>query len=342
MRPKAALDTQTLRANVRAWSALAGVPVRAVVKSDGYGWGFATLVRPLEDLVEAFIVADAEEFTQVRQLTKRPIVTLADTPASEVARLLDGGALPNIATRPGLEAAIAWSKAAGRPALVRVGVRPAMGWAGFEAAEFPALAPLLSQPELHVELWTHVTGASPEQTQRARFAEIVALLSSEGVALAGNDIESSLSLRTAAQGTSVRIGVGLFGARSGAYPADLRCALRLEAPVVLRTAASGQAAGYGTVRAPQDGYLEVVRCGYGDGFARATGISGILSVGMQYTVLWRGNVTTDTSVVLVNAGTDLGALADAAAIAPHELIVRLGLAARAQSSATQSQMHREQ
>src|SRR5580700_11271295 len=98
MRPTIALDIATVRENARAWQAFAGVPLRAVIKSEGYGWGFETMVRALDDLVDAFIVADVEEFDTVRPLTRRRIVTLADVPPEHVGRLLDFGAIPNLAS----------------------------------------------------------------------------------------------------------------------------------------------------------------------------------------------------------------------------------------------------
>jgi alanine racemase len=334
--PTLCLDLDVLRENARTWAAFAGVPLRGVIKSDGYGWGFATLVDALDDLVEAFVVADAQEFDAVRALTARPIVTLADTPTDDLEHLLEGGAIPNIASAAGLQAAAAWGRSAGRPARIRVGLRPAVGWAGFPPGELLQLGRALAQPELAVELWTHLTGAAPEADQRALFARVEAVLRAAGAAIVATDVESSLPLRAGPVRESfVRVGIGLFGARSQAEPAGVRCALRVEAPVVARVASSGQAVGYGTVRAPDGGYLEVVRCGYGDGFTRTTGMRGILSVGMQYTVLWRGNLSADKSVVLLDATSDLNEVATATGTTPHELVVRLGLARRAACAAAQ-------
>jgi len=340
--PRLSLDPARLRENVRSWSAFAGVPVRAVVKSDGYGWGFAALVRPLEDLVDAFIVADGEEFAAVRSLTQRPIVTLAEAAPDEVRLLLDGGAIPNVAGAAGIEAAARWASSRNRRARIRIGLRPAIGWAGFEIAELGAIAVALARPEIAVELWTHLTAVDAEAEQLATFARAQTVLREAGVTIVATDIESSLPLRTpAARGSFVRIGVGLFGARSTSGPEALRCAIRLEAPIVARLPSAGQPVGYAGVRAPDEGYLEVARCGYGDGFVRVTGVHGILSVGMQYTVLWRRNLSADKSVVLLDAANDLNELAHAAGIAPHELVVRLGLAKRAARAPAEPPVHEE-
>ncbi len=335
MRPKIALDVATLRANVRAWTTFAGVPVRAVVKSEGYGWGFAALAEALEDLVEAFIVADAEEFAALRPLTRRPIVTLSDARAEQMPRLLDEGALPNVVSEEGIEAAAAWARERGRSARIRVGLRPALGWTGFEPEGLLAQVRRLAQPELEIEYWTHLTHPTLMAAQRERFVEVERALRKGGVRIVATDIESSAPLALAGKsaGSHVRLGAALFGSRGEGGPPDVRCALRVEAPVVQRFPALGQTLGYTTLRAPEHGHLHLVRCGYGDGFPRLTGgiCAGVLSVGMQYAVVWRGEVSEQEGLALVDADSDLDEIARAASVTPHEIVVRLGLGARARS-----------
>jgi alanine racemase len=334
MRPTIALDVETLRENARAWRTYAGVPLRAVIKSEGYGWGFETAVRALEDLVDAFIVADVEEFDAVRPLTRRPVVTLADVPPEQVARLLDAGAIPNLASSAGIRAARAWARARGAVARVRIGLCPALGWSGFAFDDLLANVPFLISPELEIELWTHLTHPTDACAQRAAFVEAESVLRGAGARVVATDVASTVPLASGegSAGSFVRIGVGLFGARYGGGPSGVRCALRLEAPVVQRLAARGQLAGYGATRVPDDGYVVVVRCGYGDGFPRMTGAAGgIVVVGMQYTTVWRRNESNAESVALLDADTDLDDLARAAGCAPHEIVVRLGNAARGRS-----------
>ena len=91
--------------------------------------------------------------------------------------------------------------------------------------------------------------------------------------------------------------------------------------------ARGQLVGYGTRRAPQGGWLTVVRCGYGDGFPRVdASVGSIVGCGMQYTIA-HAILTVGPEVELVGADTNLDALATAAQIAPHEVVVRLGMGA---------------
>ena len=227
-RPRFALDEATLRANARLWRLHAGVPVAAVVKSDGYGWGIERMIGALDDHVARFIVADAGEFERARTMTARPIALLADAPPASLSDLLDAGALPNISTSEGLAAVAAWNRERGRAARIRVGLRPAAAWFGFDENGLRVLAPALVASGCEVECWTHLTDPSLVQAQRAAFARSVGALREAGVRVVDVDLTSTASAASlgAAGGAHVRIGVGLFGARYGG-PAELRCALRV-------------------------------------------------------------------------------------------------------------------
>lgn len=330
MRPSIVLSDRILRDNAAAWARHAGVPVRAVIKSDGYGWGAVRIAAALHGAVDAFVVADREEFDALRPFTPHTIATLADTEDSDIPSLLSRGGLPNIATAQGLEAAARFARESGRPVRIRVGLRPAIGWAGFESADLCAHASRFALEGVEIELWTHLTKPSRDAALLDEFARAHAVLRDAGAAVVDTDIESSAPLgRRPASGSFVRVGVGLFGSRSGVSPAGVSCALEVCAPVVTRMPSRGQYVGYGDVQAPDHGTLTVVRCGYGDGFPRVTGTSvRVLNVGMQYTVVWHENFTDNPNVVLIDRQTDLDELARAAGVNPHEVVVRLGIASR--------------
>jgi alanine racemase len=331
MKPQITLDVPTLRANAREWREYCGVPVRAVVKSDGYGWGFRTIVNALENAVDAFLVSDMDEFFAVRALTSRSVLTLSDVPAGELARVLDAGGIPNVSSREAIDTVQAWSRARGRAARIRVGIRPSIGWCGIDPPDAAEFGAALAAAGCEVEAWTHVSDPAIESEQRAAFTQSVTAMREAGANIVGGDIESSAS---AAFGPSrygsVRLGAALFGFRFTHGPAGVKSALRVQAPVVDRIPARGQRVGYGAHFAPQEGTLAIVRCGYGDGFPRAVGSDdAILFVGMQYATLLRPEGFTDESIALVHAETDLDALARSSNCVPQELIVRLGHAARA-------------
>jgi alanine racemase len=331
MKPQIRLDTPTLRTNAREWREHCGVPVRAVVKSDGYGWGFRTIVTALDKEVDGFIVSDIDEFFAVRALTSRSVLTLTDVPVSELGRTLDAGGVPNVSTREGVEAVHAWSRARNRPARIRVGIRPSIGWCGIDPPDAAQFGAALATAGCEVEAWTHVSNPDAEATQRGAFERSVAALRAAGANVVGTDIDSSA---TAAAGairfSSVRLGAALFGFRFKRGPAALKSAIRVQAPVVDRIPAQGQRIGYGARLAPKKGMLAIVRCGYGDGFPRAFGTDDAIQfVGMQYSTLLRPDGFADASIALVHPETDLDALARASRCAPQEIVVRLGHASRA-------------
>jgi alanine racemase len=330
----ASLDVATLRANARAWSAHAGVPLRAVVKSDGYGWGLEAVVRALDGDVQGYCVIDLAEFERVRAVSKRPVAILGDVPPGRVAPTLAAGGIPNLTDLDAVEAAGDWARSNGRRARVRLGLRSAIAWSGIDADQVGIFATRLAGAELDVECWTHLTDPSLFALQRETFARAVAGLRAAGVSVVATDIDATAALASGVSAgvATVRIGVGLFGAHGLVPIPGVSCALRLRAEIVRTARSAGQLAGYGAARAPRSGTLLVVRCGYGDGFPRAVDPElGILFVGMQYTVLHRAAPVSEASIDLLTAESDLDAFATAARIATHEVVLRLGHAARLRS-----------
>ncbi|MGH7716576.1 MAG: alanine racemase, partial [Vulcanimicrobiaceae bacterium] len=130
MHPRIELDEDAMRRNARRWREHAGVPVWAVVKADGYGWGAARLMRVLEEDVAGFFLADADEARAARGRTRRPIALLAEAAVDQTAALLDEGVIPNVASLKTLAGAAGWASGRGRSARIRVGIVPAAGWSG--------------------------------------------------------------------------------------------------------------------------------------------------------------------------------------------------------------------
>jgi len=324
--PTIVFDPVVLRANAKAWGDRAGVPLRAVVKADGYGWGFAPVVRALEPVVDGFVVGDLDEFVRVRALTTRSVTILADVPPGELERVLGAGGLANVSSAEALTAANIWARRSGRRARVRIGVRNALGWAGMAPEEVQALGPALAASVLDVELWTHITDPAAEAEQRATFESVRASLGDAGARVVGTDVESTQPLAGGPSGGRVaRVGIGMFGVRYAGGPVGVRCALSVRAPIVQEVAARGQRVGYGSTRAPDDGVVAVVRCGYADGFPRGSWPDlGVLAVGMQYTIVTSAAGWPEGVVRLVGVDTNLDSFAAGAGIDPHELVVRLG------------------
>jgi len=323
MGPALELDGDALRANVTAFVAL-GAPVAAVLKNDGYGWGARRLARELDEAVESYVVADADELAALRPATGKPIRLLADAPAGRLRAVLDLGGIPNVSTAGAL--AEAAGEARRRNGLtVRVGILDVAGWCSIRAVDAAAFAAACAGHGLTVELWTHLASRPREKTLLAGLQAARKTFAAAGVRISGIDVASTAAARPETAFDRLRIGIGLFGARLGTT-VGTRNALRVTAPVV-RTLAPGELpwAGYGDVAIPADRSAAVLRCGYGDGLPRKlAGIADILSVGMQYTV----RLTDDGRDVreLIGARDEIDALAAHAGISPHELMV--GFASR--------------
>jgi alanine racemase len=315
--------------NARRWREHAGVPVWAVVKADGYGWGAARLVRLLDREVEGFLVADADEAGAVRHVTRRPIALLAATGPDETRALLDDGVVPNVASLEALAAADRWARGRARAARIRVGIVPAAGWSGLLEDAVEPFARAAAQSAVEIELWTHLTSPELWVSQRARFEAARSRFLAAGANVVGSDVASTqVSAREGRSRESrVRIGVGLFGASmTGAQEAKLRleCAIRIDATItdVLRSD-SVRSAGYRPEERISLPWLAVVRCGYSDGLPlRLAGTNGIVSIGMQYAVLARKERdSVGQRVRLLDVSSDLTLFLGNTGITPHEFVV---------------------
>jgi alanine racemase len=320
VRPRIGLDGDALRANAGAFAAL-GAPVAAVVKHDGYGWGARRLACELDQVVESYVVTDADELAALRPATAKPVRLLADAPPGGLARVLGLGGIPNVSSPAALAEAAA--EAASRGSFsVRVGILDAAGWSAIRPEDAPAFAAALAPAGLAVELWTHLTSVHRARAILEGFVAAERSFTAAGVRVVSTDAASTGSARRGLAFDRLRIGVGLFGARLGSS-VDTRCALRVFAPVVrrLEPGAAGWA-GYGETRVDPDRAGVVLRCGYGDGFPKALADGAdILSVGMQFTVRTLRDGADPR--VMVGASDDVDELAVRAGMTSHELVIGL-------------------
>ncbi|HVS46724.1 MAG TPA: alanine racemase [Verrucomicrobiae bacterium] len=330
MHPSIELDLHRIERNLQAWQAFTGLPVRAVVKSDGYNWGARRIVAALDRVAAGFCVGDADELFALRGATKKPVVVLASVDPSLLAAVLDFGGIPTIADDAELERVVAWGAARGRVPLVRVGVSPVAGWSGVTLDALRSFAPSLARAGVQVEPWTHVTDPDAADSQVAAYRRAVEILGAAGVALAGGDVAATAAAAAGhVVGERTRLGAGLFGAGRATVP-GLRCAVTVRAPIVrTERVSAGARVGYGNVALAADASIAVARCGYADGFANVgKGMDDIFSVGMQYVTVPIERADADGSVRLIDEDTDLDRFADVARRSVHEVITNLGLASR--------------
>lgn len=332
MRPIVRLDAAILRENARAWRRHLGVPLRPVVKCDGYGWGYAPVVSALEEEAEAFCVADADELAAVRPLTPKPVVILGAVPAQRLPEVLDAGGLPTIASDSELQTARAWASRRNRPLRIRVGLAQAAAWTGSTLEELQSFAPLLAASDAQIEYWTHVTDMQIVEAQMRDFDRGLEILRNAGVRVVATDTASTYpaALRGAHGGTA-RIGVGLFGAGAREV-AGVRCAIFVDAPIVTRVRhEAGTRVGYGGTMLAMNEVVLTARAGYGDGVPKSLADGDdIISVGMQYLTI-RGDRVGEqaSSVTLLDSTTDLDSFARRCQRLAHEVVTAFGTYARA-------------
>jgi alanine racemase len=333
LRPAISLDANVLAANARAWSEFAGVPVRAVVKCDGYGWGAGAIVRALRGTVQSYCVADADELRALRAHTSAPAIVFGAVPLARFGEVLDAGAQPTISNAQELAAAAQWFGAHSRPLRVRVGIRMAAAWSGLDPADLALFALELRAASAEVEAWTHITDMNDAQRQLSIFENALRELSRAGVRVTESDVCSTFPLAGGIRsGSSVRIGVGLFGATGGPAVPGVACALRFSAPVIrVERHSAGTRIGYGGTMLGMDCTVAILRSGFGDGLpASIEGKNGVLMAGMQYSAVRADALGPDAREYLwLDRHADLDDFARAAGRPVHEIVTQLGSCARA-------------
>lgn len=332
MRPAISLDTEQLVRNAEAWQRHLDVPLRPVVKCDGYGWGYEAMMTPLEHLADAFCVSDADEFDDVRPLTKRPIVVLSAVPPSRLEHVLANHGLPTVDTVDDLRIARDWAAKTGRRLRIRVGLAPAAAWSGVPATDLPGYARELAAADAAVEYWTHVTDLDALDEQLHAFEEGRRILEAAGVRVIQTDMASTYSAVAAgSRGGSARIGIGLFGAGSEHVP-GVACALRVEAPIVKSaTYPAGTRVGYGGTMLAMPEAIATARGGYGDGLPKTlAGSDDIITMGMQFLTARVDRVrVSEGRIVLLDRTSHIDRFAARCGRLAHEVVTAFGNSARA-------------
>ena len=309
------------------------MPVRAVVKCDGYGWGFGPVVSALEGTVQSFCVADADELRALRAHTSAPVVVLGAVPIQRLREVLDANAQPPLLDSAGLALAAQWSRARSRPLRVRVAIRTAAAWSGLSLEELARLGPELRAASAQVDLSTHITDLAAAQTQLRLFEDALELLARAGVRVRETDVCSTFPLAAGIRGgSSVRIGAGLFGATGGPGVPGVFCAIRFTAPVArIERHSAGTQLGYGGTMLGMDCTVAMLRGGFGDGVpAGLQGTGDVLMVGMQYAAVRAEKLrAAGAEFAWLDTAANIDEFARAAGRPVHEIITGLGNCARA-------------
>lgn len=284
------IDLDAVRHNVAHLGAVAGAPVCAVVKADGYGHGAVAVARAALDAGAVWLaVALVEEGVALREAgIDAPLLLLSEPADADLPALLEAGLTP-VVYRPGFIAALAAevrSRARG-PLGVHVKADTGMGRVGARPAQWEqVLRAVADAPELVVDgLLTHLAcaddptaaGEATTREQLAGFDRFLALATQLGIRprwVHAANTAGLLRFPDARRGL-VRPGIGIYGLSPDvevvAADHGLRPALRLVSAVsYAKHLPAGTPVSYGhRWRTPADGWVATVPVGYADGVPRA-------------------------------------------------------------------------
>ena len=276
---RAVIDTQALRANLRALRSFApGARVVAVVKANAYGHGLVPTALALAE-ADAFGVARIDEGIALRAAgIGQPIVLLEgiftkDELAEAAERSFD------LVVHDGTQIELLEKSQTAQQFILWLKMDTGMNRLGFRGEEFSsALARLqrLPGPPREIRLMTHLARAEEREDgstgeQLARFNA-----ATRGMALATSIGNSAAILGApAAHGDWIRPGLALYGvspfAQATAASFGLVPAMTLETTVIAtRRVARGEGVGYGAAwRAQRDTPVAILAGGYGDCLPRS-------------------------------------------------------------------------
>ncbi|MDJ0278738.1 alanine racemase [Sphingomonas sp. 2R-10] len=329
------IDLNALVANYRTIAATVA-PARAagVVKADGYGLG----ARPVADALYGagcrdFFVALTGEASALRPALPadaRLFVLNGIAPGEEVP-LIAADAIPVLNAPADIARWRMAARLAGRRLPAAVQVDSGMSRLGLAPAEVAAIAadPLLLDGIEVVLVMSHLAcgdepGAAANDAQRARFAELAAMLPDAPRSLANS---GGSFLGGGFHGDLVRPGIALYGgAPQGAEGPVMRPVVALDARIVqVRDVPAGIGVGYGlTCVTDHDRRIATLSYGYADGWPRMLGNRGAAYVaGVRAPIA--GRVSMDSICIDVSdvAPDVLARTPHAELIGPNQTIDRV-------------------
>ncbi len=284
----AKINLKSIEDNARAFRALTGTKLCAVVKADAYGHGAEAVACALSGEADMFAVALLDEAKAIRTAAcGRPVLVL--TPPSDEAmadELIVNGFIASVPDLKTAELICREAGRLGRPARAHLQVNTGMNRYGMNASVLGKVCKFLrSCPLVSTEgLYSHLCSHSREQSERQRllfvrmreicrryFPDVCCHLSATYGALLGREFAFDM----------VRIGLGLYGyLPAGAEGAEtgikavgprLKKAMKVYAQAAQRRKYSFGEPGYSSPENERENLperLTVWRVGYADGFFR--------------------------------------------------------------------------
>lgn len=318
-----------IRHNAARLADIAGTPVCAVVKADGYGHGAVEVARAaLEGGAAWLAVALVEEGRTLRDAgIESPILVLAEPPVASIPALLDADLTATVYRETFITAADAAGRSRGEPVAVHLKADTGMGRVGVPEYDWDErLRQVVAADGVRVDgVFTHLACADePDKDTTDRQLDAFDRFLDLGVKLglpsprwihAANS--AGALLHPAARRELVRTGIALYGlspaADLDAAGFDLRPALSLVTEVTFaKRVAAGTAVSYGhRWAAPADGWIATLPLGYADGVPRAlTNVGEVLIGGRRRPIA--GTVCMDQ--ILVWCGDDEPTVGDEAVL----------------------------
>lgn len=339
-RAVARIDLGAVTANIQTLRRLAGVPVMAVVKADGYGHGAVPVARAAKiggaDWLGVCFLDEALELRDAG-LTG-PIVAWLLSPADDLAAAIDRDIDLSVGSLEMLEAVAAAAEPAPGRVRLHLELDTGLNRAGCAPADWPrffARATELADRVEIVSIWSHLACADEPQhpanaAQLAEFQRGCAAAEAAGL----KDFLRHLANSAAAIGLPdfrfdlVRCGIATYGVTPGgdvaaAVAIGLQPAMTVTAEVAqVRRLQPGDGVSYShRWVADRETTVGLIPLGYADGVPRAATNRGVVFYqGIQLPIV--GTVCMDQFVVdfgdlHVNAGDEVVLFGDGAASA-HE------------------------
>ncbi|MGM9623134.1 MAG: alanine racemase [Butyricicoccus porcorum] len=278
---KFVIERDKLAENSRRIQERAGVPVIAVLKADGYGFGMAQMAQVLAETgITMFAVTEPEDAVKLRELgfTQQEILVMRSTAmADEAYQAVQANA---IATVGSPEAAYCLNEVAegcGTQARAHVKIDTGMGRYGFlpdQYAEIKAVYTHCAGIQV-TGIYTHFHSAfADEAATRAQYKQLCNIterLKADGVDCGMRHAANSSGLfcYDDLMLDAVRVGSAFTGRIPAKTPTGLNRLGYLESRVIeLRTVPKGHTVGYGAGYVTKDATrIAVVPVGYTDGFS---------------------------------------------------------------------------
>jgi alanine racemase len=319
VRPLATLtvDHRAIAHNVGVLRHIAGVPVLAVVKADGFGLGMQQVARTaLLAGASALGVATVDEALALRSagIVARVLAWLAD-PLSDLATAIRLGVELGCSTESLLDVIVAEARALGITARLHLEVDTGLSRGGADSASWERLCRAAAGYERFgavrvVGVWSHLARAN--EVHASATASAVDAFTEAAITAADAGLTPDL-LHLASSGAAlahpatrfslVRCGQALFGIQPvDGERFDLHPVLRLTSRIVqLRSVPPETPVSYGgTYRTPSRTTLALVPIGYADGIPRLAGGRAEVTVrGRRCRVV--GRISMDQLIVDVGA-----------------------------------------